>query len=73
MSQEQINITDMQCWIYRMAQKKWKLPSAECTRLFQQFHLFEFISECYDILHLSSYACALEDVEEILRANGVTV
>ena len=26
-----------------------------------------------ELLHVSSYACALEDVEEILKANGVNV
>lgn len=73
MSQEQINITDMQCHVYRMAQKKWHMPPMECSKLFQQFDIFKFISDCYDTLHLSSYNCALEDIEEILRSNGVIV
>lgn len=73
MSQEQINISDMQCRVYRMAQKKWHMSPAECTGLFRQFDIFKFISDCYDTLHLSSYECALRDVEEILRSNGVTV
>lgn len=73
MSQEQINISDMQCRVYRMAQKKWRMSPVECTRLFQQFDIFKFIADCYDTLHLSSYECALNDVEEILQNNGVSV
>lgn len=73
MSQEQINITDMQCRIYRMAQRQWNMTPAECTKLFQKYHIFQFIAECYDTLHLSSYDCALHDVEEILQNNGVNV
>ncbi len=73
MSQREINITDMQCSIYRMAQRKWNITPAECTDLFQKYNIFGFISDCYDTLHLSDYACTLRDVEEILRNNGVTV
>ncbi len=31
------------------------------------------IAECYDSLHLNSYACALADVETLLKNRGVTV
>ncbi len=73
MSQEHINITDMQCRVYRMAQRKWRLSPEECTKLFQQYDIFGFISDCYDTLHLASYECALRDVEEILQNDGVSV
>jgi hypothetical protein len=73
MSQEQINITDMQCRIYRMAQRKWNITPADCTKLFRKYHIFGFIADCYDMLHLASYDCALRDVEEILQSNGVSV
>jgi hypothetical protein len=73
MSQEQINITDMQCRVYRMAQRKWNLTPSACTKLFQKYNIFGFISDCYDTLHLSSYDCTLHDIEEILKSNGVNV
>ena len=73
MSQEQVNITDMQCRVYRMAQRKWGITPAECTELFQRYDIFPFIAECYDTLHLASYDCALRDVEEILQSHGVKV
>lgn len=73
MSQKQLDIADMQCWIFRMAQSKWKISPKECAELFKKYDILGFISECYELLHVSSYACALEDVEDILLANGVNV
>lgn len=73
MSEHQIDIADMQCWVFRMAQTKWNMSARECAHLFQQYDILGFISECYDSLHLNSYACALADVERLLRNRGVTV
>lgn len=71
MTQDQIDIADMQCWIFRMAQTKWQLSPAECTEIFKEHDILGFIARCYDSLHLSSYQCALEDVEEMLHNRGV--
>jgi len=73
MSQEQINITDMQCRLFRMAQREWHLSPSECTDLFRNNKVFDFISDCYDSLHLSSYQRALEDVKELLLTRGIAV
>lgn len=73
MTQRERDIADMQCWIFRMAESKWKISPKECVALFRKYDIPGFIAECYELLHVSSYACALEDVEEILRANGVEV
>ncbi len=71
MSERQMNIADMQCWIFRMAQLKWGMKPKECAEIFKKYDILGFISECYELLHVSSYKCALEDVEDILKANGV--
>lgn len=73
MNQNEIDIADMQCWVFRMAQTKWNLSPSECARIFKQYDVFDFIAKCYDILHLSSYQCVLDDVEEMLRNRGVIV
>lgn len=73
MNQRQLDIADMQCWVFRMAQSKWKISPKECAKLFKTYDIFGFISECYELLHVSSYSCALEDVEDILQANGVNI
>lgn len=73
MSEHQIDIADMQCWVFRMAQTKWNLPAKACAEIFKKHDIYGFISECYDFLHLNSYACALLDVETLLRNKGVNV
>ena len=73
MTKTQIGITDMQCWVFRKAQKKWNLSPSECAYLFKKYDLLGFISECYDLLHVSGYQRALEDVEEILHSKGVSI
>ena len=73
MSQEQIAIADMQCWVFRKAQKKWNISPVQCAKIFKKYDLLGYISECYDLLHVSSYQCALEDVEDILREKGVSI
>lgn len=73
MDQVQIDIADMQCWVFRMAETKWKIPPSECAKLFKKYNILGFISDCYDILSMSSYECVLDDVEELLRNNGVEI
>ena len=73
MSQQQIGIADMQCWVFRNAQNKWNISPKECAGIFQKYDLFGFISECYDILHVSSYQCALDEIEEILHNKRVII
>ena len=73
MSQEQIGIADMQCWVFRKAQRKWNISPSQCAQLFKKYDLLGFISECYDLLHVSSYERALDDVEDILRRKGVSI
>ena len=63
MSERQLDIADMQCWVFRMAQSKWNMSSSDCAKLFQK----------YDILHLNGYSCVLHDVETLLKNRGVTV
>jgi hypothetical protein len=73
MSKRQIDIADMQCWVFRMAQLKWNISPKYCAKLFREYDILGFISECYEILQASSYDCALSDVEDILKANGVAI
>lgn len=73
MSQRQIDIADMQCWVFRHAQERWHLSPSECSDLFRKYDLLSFISECYDLLHVSGYERALDDVQEILNREGVMV
>ena len=51
MSEHDIDIADMQCWVFRMAQSKWKKTPEACSKIFQDSDVFGFIASCYDILH----------------------
>ena len=73
MSQEQINISHMQCWLFRLAQTKWNKTPEETTAIFEEFDVFEYIADCYDMLHLSSYHPALNDIEALISQKGVAV
>ncbi len=70
---EKLNITDMQCHVFRMAEKKWGIPPEDCAKIFRKYDIFGFIQDCYDSLSMNSYKCALEDVETLLRNHGVNV
>ncbi|MBQ1413382.1 MAG: DUF3791 domain-containing protein [Clostridia bacterium] len=73
MSGRELDIADMQCWVFHMAQSKWHVSGEECAELFRKYDILGFISECYELLHLNSYACVLDDVETILRNSGETM
>ena len=73
MSERQLDIADMQCWVFRMAQTKWKMSSTDCAELFKKYDILGFISDCYDTLHLNGYECVLHDVETLLKNRGAVV
>lgn len=73
MSERQLNIADMQCWVFRMAQSKWNMSAADYSELLKKYNILGFISECYDSLHLNSYACVVDDIKTLLKNRGVTV
>ncbi len=73
MTAREIDIADMQCWIVRMAQDRWGVPAAEVARIFGANGVLFYIREMYDLLHLSGYERALDDVEEYLRSRGVAL
>lgn len=66
-----IDIDDMSCWVFRMAQKRWHKTPSECAALFKKYNLFNYIEECYEILHVSGYECVVNDLEDILESKGV--
>ena len=71
MSQEQINISHMQCWMFRLAQSRWNKTPEETAALFIRHDVLSFIAEFYDTLHLSSYVHVLEEIETMLKQKGV--
>ncbi len=70
---DRVSVTDMQCRIFRMAEKKWKITPEECVELFRKYDIFGFIEECYELLHLNGYNCVLDDIETLLKNQGVSL
>lgn len=33
MNQHELDIADMQCWVFRMAQTKWSMSTKDCIEL----------------------------------------
>ena len=42
MSKTQVGIADMQCWVFRKAQKKWNMSPSECADMFKKYDLLGF-------------------------------
>ncbi len=69
---ESRSINHMKCYLFRMAQEKWNLSPSKTASIFNENELFDYIADCYDSLHLSSYQLVLSDLETILKNKGVT-
>ena len=39
MSERQRDIADMQCWVFHMAQSKWKMSPEDCAELFKKYDI----------------------------------
>lgn len=73
MTEREIDIADMQCWVFRMAQHKWGITPDECSALFKKFDIFGYIVEFYDLVCTYSYSHVVDDAEAILAAHSVFV
>lgn len=73
MNAEEIGIAHMQCWLFRLAETSWNRSPAEINAIFKKHGIFNFISECYDSLHLMGYENILERIEELLLKEGCVV
>lgn len=72
MSEERL-IHHMETWLFHRAAQKWNKSPEEIAAIFTQYGVFDYISECYDYLHLSSYEMALENIEELLKNKGIRI
>ncbi|MCB6976313.1 DUF3791 domain-containing protein, partial [Adlercreutzia equolifaciens] len=49
----------MKCWLLRLAQRRWRMPAVRVAQLFSEAGVYDYVTELYDLLHLSSYERAL--------------
>ena len=62
----------MQVRLFRMFQEETGLTARDANCVFEAGGVWEFISSCYDSLHLSSDIAALDDVFARLDFKGVS-
>ena len=67
---ERSQITYMQVRIVRMATEKLNLSVAEVASLFDQYQVFEFIRDCFDIFRVEGDDAIWEDIVPYLKARG---
>ena len=69
--EKEMNI--LKCWLFRNAEVKWKKSPEYVNELFAKLKIYDYVEESYELLHVSSYESALNEVEAIAKANGVDV
>ncbi len=52
--------------------KRHKYISKEANALFNKHRIWQYIEECYDTLHMSGDEYILDDIDEIVAAQGGT-
>lgn len=57
--------------IFRMFCEKLQVSSADTNKLFETYGVWKYIEDTYDMLSLSSDECAVNDIVEMLKINGV--
>lgn len=57
--------------IFRMFCEKLQVSSADTNKLFETYGVWKYIEDTYDMLSLGSDKCAVNDIVEILKINGV--
>ena len=57
--------------VFREFCEQVKLSPTEANKLFDKYGIWQYIEDTYDMLHLNSDECTIEDILEILKVNGV--
>ena len=55
MEQRQIDIADMQCRVFNMAQTKWNITPSECADIFKKYDLLGNLIFVYEKIEDISY------------------
>ena len=66
-------ILDMQVRIFRKFGTRHHIPPEETLSVFEKFDIFGFLSECYELLHVSGDESALDDIDGILESRGYQI
>lgn len=61
----------LECWVFRIAQKKWGITGGDCIKIFKENDIFNIITKDMNMLKESSedhIVCNIEDILEKVNA-----
>ena len=61
----------MEIRVFREFLNRFKMKVKDAYDLFDANDIWGYIESCYDVLHMSGDECVLDDIQQILRKNGV--
>ena len=53
--------------------RKFNIKAKEANQIFEDYGIWEYIEQCYDLLHVSGDEYVLNDIEKILKNKGVKI
>lgn len=59
--------------IFRMFCEKLQVLPTATNKLFETYGVWKYIEDTYDMLRLSSDECAVNDIWEMLKVNGIKI
>lgn len=70
---KETEITYMKVRLFRLAQKRWKTDFAHTGDIFSRYHLYEYIDDMYEEFHVQGDDVNLDELQDYLRRQGVSV
>ena len=64
------DLYQIQVRLFRLAQLKWNIPAAKCSKLFKKYDIYGYIETCYEILHTQGVEAWFKDFEKYLEDLG---
>ena len=61
----------IQIRLFRLAQDKWSLGEEECSALFNECNIYDYIETCYEFFHVQGDDANISDIESYLKNMGV--
>ena len=63
----------MEIRVFSQYCEKMHMEPRDANRLFNLYHIWDYIESCYDNLHLSGDDCVIEDIQAIIDQQGEAV
>ena len=68
---EKSEIIFMQVRLLRIASEEWNISIQRTAVLFEQYSIFKFIEDCYDVFHMEGDYAVFDEIKTLLRNKGV--